>query len=81
MEGDIADRLLSEFDSIFKPEYYERAEELGMTVDQVVTLASIIEMEAKYLDDYKKISSVFIILNSRAFPRLESDARSSMREY
>jgi UPF0755 protein len=67
--------LLSEFDSIFKPEYYERAEELGMTVDQVVTLASIIEMEAKYLDDYKKISSVFHNrLNSRAFPRLESDA-------
>ena len=40
------DRLLSEFDSIFKPEYYQRAEELDMTVDEVVTLASIIEMEA-----------------------------------
>ncbi|NLG89751.1 MAG: endolytic transglycosylase MltG [Clostridiaceae bacterium] len=74
-EEEIVDRLLREFDSIFKPEYYERAEELGMTVDQVVTLASLIEMEAKYLDDYKKISSVFHNrLNSRAYTRLESDA-------
>lgn len=74
-EEEIVDRLLREFDSIFRPEWYERAEELDMTVDEVVTLASIIEMEAKYLDDYKKISSVFHNrLNSRAFPRLESCA-------
>lgn len=74
-EEEIVDRLLKEFDSIFKPEYYQRAEELGMTVDEVVTLASIIEMEAKYLQDYKKISSVFHNrLNSRGFPRLETDA-------
>lgn len=74
-EEEIVDRLLTEFDSIFKPEYYERAAELGMTVDQVVTLASIIEMEAKYLQDYKKISSVLHNrLNSRGFPNLEVDA-------
>lgn len=74
-EEEIVDRLLTEFDSIFKPEYYERAEELGMTVDEVVTLASVIEMEAKYLKDYKTISSVFHNrLNSRAFPSLQSDA-------
>ena len=30
-----------------------------MTIDEVVTLASLIEMEAKYPADYKKISSVF----------------------
>ncbi|NLX76990.1 MAG: endolytic transglycosylase MltG [Clostridiaceae bacterium] len=73
-EEEIVDRLLREFDSIFKPEYYERAEELGMTVDEVVTLASIIEMEAKYISDYKKISSVLHNrLNSRAFPYLQVD--------
>ena len=54
-EEEIVDRLLREFDTIFKPEYYERAEELGMTVDEVVTLASIIELEAKYASDYKNI--------------------------
>ncbi len=74
-EEQIVDRLLSEFDSIFKPEWYTRADELGMTIDEVVTLASIIEMEAKYLQDYKKISSVFHNrLNSRGFPYLETDA-------
>lgn len=74
-EEEMVDRLLREFDSIFKPEYYERAEELGMTVDEVVTLASLIEMEAKYEQDDKKISSVFHNrLKSRGFPRLESDA-------
>ena len=31
-EEEIVDRLLREFESIFKQEYYERAEELGMTV-------------------------------------------------
>ena len=30
-----------------------------MTVDEVVTLASLIEMEALYPADFKKISSVF----------------------
>lgn len=74
-EEEIVDRLLREFDSIFKSEYYERAEELGMTIDQVVTLASIIEMEAKYFQDYKKISSVFHNrLKSYTYPRLEADS-------
>ena len=73
-EEEIVDRLLREFDSIFKSEYYDRAAELGMTIDEVVTLASIIEMEAKYAEDYKKISSVFHNrLNSRGFPNLETD--------
>ena len=45
-----------------------------MTIDEVVTLASIIEMEAKYLTDYEKISSVLHNrLNSRAFPYLQVD--------
>ena len=74
-EEEIVDRLLREFESIFKQEYYERAEELGMTVDEVITLASIIEMEAMYAEDYKMISSVFHNrLNSRGFPYLETDA-------
>ena len=74
-EEEIVDRLLREFESIFKQEYYDRAEELGMAVDEVITLASIIEMEAMYAEDYKMISSVFHNrLNSRGFPKLETDA-------
>jgi len=58
-EQDLIDRMLRQFDRVFTYEYYQRAEELGMTIDEVVTLASLIELEAKYPADYKKISSVF----------------------
>ena len=39
--------------------YKDRLEELGMTLDEVVTLASIIEEEVKYPIDYDQVSSVF----------------------
>lgn len=55
----IVDRMLKRFAEIFKPEYYERATELGMTVDEVVTLASIIEREARVAEEFEIVSSVF----------------------
>lgn len=74
-EEDLIKRMLDEFHRIFTQEYYERAEELGMTVDEVVTLASLIEMEALYPADFKKISSVFHNrLKSEDLQLLQSDA-------
>ena len=54
----------------------ERLAELGMTLDEVVTLASMIEKEVKYAVDYDQVASVFYNrLKDRAnFPRLDSDA-------
>lgn len=54
----------------------ERLNELGMTLDEVVTLASIIEKEVKYPVDYDQVSSVFYnrLADKANFPRLESDA-------
>jgi len=54
----------------------ERLEELGMTLDEVVTMASMIEKEVKYAVDYDQVASVFYNrMNNRAnFPRLDSDA-------
>lgn len=52
--------------------YRERAEELGMPVDEVVTLASIIEKEAKSAD-FKKVSMVFHNRLDNEM-RLDSDA-------
>ena len=37
--------------------YDERAQELGMTMDEVITLASMIEKEAKK-SDFAKVSAV-----------------------
>jgi len=74
-EEDLIERMLNEFDRVFTDEYRKRAEELGMTIDEVVTLASLIEMEAKYPADFKKISSVFHNrLKSKDLRLLQSDA-------
>ncbi len=43
---DIIDRMLGGFDAVFTQEYRDRAEELGMTVQEVVSLASLIQSEA-----------------------------------
>jgi len=51
--------MLSNFNRKFKPEYYTRAKKLGMTVHQVITLASIIEREAKLAEERSIISGVF----------------------
>ncbi len=57
-ETQIIDRLITRFDEIFNDEYRARAEELGMSIDDVVILASIIEKEAK-TEDFAKVSAVF----------------------
>jgi UPF0755 protein len=67
-------RLLDEFNRVYTDKDRERAAELGMTTDEVVALASLIEMEALYPEDLKKISSVFHNrLNSTDMTLLQSD--------
>lgn len=58
-EKEILDKMLKRFDEVFSDEYKERAQELCMSIDEVVTLASIIEREAKIDEDRKIISSAF----------------------
>ena len=57
-EDDIIRKLLSQTEAVFTVENQERAEELHMTMDQVLTLASMIEKEAKE-SDFPKVSAVF----------------------
>lgn len=56
---DIVDLMLQTFDAQFKPEYYDKAESMGMTVDQIVTMASIIERETNENCDIKKVAGVY----------------------
>ena len=51
--------MLDNFDKHFKEEYYDRASELEMTVDEIVTLASIIERETNNAEERKKVAGVF----------------------
>ncbi|MDL2235569.1 endolytic transglycosylase MltG [Christensenellaceae bacterium OttesenSCG-928-L17] len=55
----IINKMLVRFNEIFTDEYMDRANDLGMTVDEVVTLASVIEREAQVDEDFAKVSAVF----------------------
>ncbi|NLM87076.1 MAG: endolytic transglycosylase MltG [Clostridiales bacterium] len=55
---DLIKKLLSQTEAVFKEPLHARAEEIGMTMDQVITLASLIEKEAKTAD-FARVSSVF----------------------
>lgn len=70
-EDDIIRKLLSQTETVFTVENQERAEELDMTMDQVLTLASLIEKEAKE-SDFARVSAVFHN-RLREGMRLESD--------
>ena len=70
-EEDIIKKLLSQTEAVFTEENQERAEALGMSMDQVLTLASMIEKEAKQ-SDFTKVSAVFHN-RLKAGMKLESD--------
>jgi len=55
---DIISTMLKRFDSIFTDEYYARAEELGYSVDEIITIASIIEKEVKVPTERATVSGV-----------------------
>ncbi len=57
-EEEIINKMLSKTNSVITDAMIARAKQLDMTVDQVLTLASIIEREGK-TDDFTKISAVF----------------------
>lgn len=56
---DIIKIMLSQFGKVYDSGYRARAEELGLTTDQVVTLASIVQREARLREEFPKIAAVF----------------------
>ena len=68
----IISTMVQRFWAIFVPEWRERAKQLGFTVNQVVTLASIIEKETGAPFERTLISSVFHNRLKKKM-RLESD--------
>lgn len=58
-EEEIIHRMLRGFEEVFDSTYRQRADELGMTVHEVVNLASIIEREAMLKEERPVISAVF----------------------
>ncbi len=72
---DIIKVMLDRFDEIYTDEYEGRAKQLGYSMDEIVTLASVIEAEAGSDTDRPLVSSVFHNrLDSKTYPYLESCA-------
>lgn len=70
----VAKKFYRNFENKLTPDYYGRMEDLGLTLEETITLASMVQAEAQSFSDMKKISSVFQNrLKSKDFPRLESD--------
>lgn len=73
--ADVVRRQIGRFEEIFTDEFYARAAELGMSADEIVTLASMIEKEAK-TDQFGQVSAVFHNRLKQNMP-LQSDATIS----
>ena len=68
-------KMLDNFNAKFSDDLRKRASEIGMSLDEVVTLASIIEREAASDEDRATVSSVFHNrLNNKQYPLLQSCA-------
>jgi len=55
----IVSTLISQFKSVLSSDWQKRAAELGMTIRQVIILASLIEKEASLPEEKKLVSAVF----------------------
>ncbi|MBQ3706861.1 MAG: endolytic transglycosylase MltG [Clostridia bacterium] len=75
-EVTVLNKMLRRFAQIFTREYRNLCAELGFTVDEIVTLASMIEKEAAEPSEFLQVSSVFHnrLKIPDVFPRMESDA-------
>ncbi|MBV9079579.1 MAG: endolytic transglycosylase MltG, partial [Elusimicrobia bacterium] len=55
----VAKRMRDKFDQVWTPELAARAQQIGMTKEQVVTLASIVEREVRVREEGPMISAVY----------------------
>ncbi len=75
----VVKKFLNNFETRWTEEYQERADELGMTIDEVITLASIIQVEAANSEQMPGVSSVLHnrLDNTYTFPKLECDSTTA----
>lgn len=67
-------KFLKNFNLKFSEEYKSRVSELGYTVDEIITLASIVQIESGGSSQSDNVASVLHNrLNSSSFPRLQCD--------
>ncbi len=69
-------KFLTNFENKYTEKLHERTEELGLTVNEVVIIASMVEREARLDDERAIVASVIYnrLANPDAFPYLQIDA-------
>ena len=58
--GDLVYYMLDTFDAQFTPDMRQRAEEMGLTIHQVITIASLVEREAVLDEERPIIAAVYL---------------------
>ncbi len=71
----VAKKIYKNFDAKITPDLYGRMEDLDMELEEVLTLASIVQAEAANTRDMKNVASVFYnrLNNPDEYPLLQSD--------
>ncbi len=72
---EVAMKIYNNFNDKMTRIMYKQMGEMNMTLDEVITLASMVQKEAASVDDMYYVASVFLnrIRNSESFPKLQSD--------
>lgn len=78
----VAKKIYSNFDFRITPDYYGRMRDLEMDLEEVLTLASIVQAEAANTRDMKRVASVFYnrLNNPNEYPLLQSDPTTNYVE-
>lgn len=78
----VAKKIYKNFEARITPDLYGRMEDLGMELEEVLTLASIVQAEAANKRDMKNVASVFFnrLNNPDEYPLLQSDPTTNYVE-
>ncbi len=70
-----AKKMYSNFNSKISKQMYKQMNEMGLTLDELISLASMVQSEVGNVDDMRKVASVFLnrLHNSEEYPQLQSD--------
>lgn len=78
----VAKKIYKNFEARITPDLYGRMEDLDMELEEVLTLASIVQAEAANTKDMKKVASVFYnrLNHPNEYPLLQSDPTTNYVE-
>ncbi|MEG0580144.1 MAG: endolytic transglycosylase MltG, partial [Niameybacter sp.] len=79
----VANKIAKNFESKITPEMYARMNEIGISLEETIIVASIVQSEAGESDEMKKVASVYFnrLKNKDVYPNLQADpTRKYVRE-